>query len=326
MLPLNDPLWKKLDDAHRDRDIPALLCELAETWDDEAAKSLLWDCLCHQGTCYGATYAAITHLLKIAQPDASRQQRLDIALFAGFVARCALVPSRRQSDEVDSDSLPGLPRTIKEWDQKLDCFRSLVAMFEDPNRARSPYSHYEQAELLSRYRKLLALEPVHAGDLEKIGSIRADFFAALPAIRAVCERALLENLQDEFAVLYLLGGIAAADRLLDLACLFDCGAEGRFQCSSCEGTYQYMLFGDRVAIYADDERALRDYKDGAPSRSDGFIVPVGSGENTDVRITALLHVADQAASTKPALLLHNFLGTFQCCKCGKRANIDAFSP
>jgi hypothetical protein len=323
MLPLSDPLWKKLDDAHRDRDIPALLSGLAETWDDEEAKSLLWDCLCHQETCYGATYGAIPHLLKIAQPDGSRQQRLDIALFVGFVARCALVPSRRQSDEVDSDSLPGLPRTIEEWDRKLDCFRSLVAMFEDPNRTRSPYSHYEQAELLPRYRKLLALEPVHAGDLEKIGSIRADFFAALPAIRAVCERALLENLHEEFAVLSLLGGIAAADGLVDLACLFNFGADGRLQCSSCGGAYQYMLFGDRVAVYADDERALRDYNDSAPSRSDGFIVPVGSGESPDTRITALLRLADRAASTKPALLLRNFLGTFHCCKCGTRANIDA---
>jgi hypothetical protein len=87
-----------------------------------------------------------------------------------------------------------------------------------------------------------------------------------------------------------------------------------------------MLFGERVAIYADDQRALRDYKDGAPSRSDGFIVPLGGGENTDTRITALLHLADQAASPKPALLLRNLLGTFQCCKCANRSNIDAFSP
>ena len=36
-----------------------LLSKLAENWDDEAANSLFWDCLCHQGTCYGATYAAI---------------------------------------------------------------------------------------------------------------------------------------------------------------------------------------------------------------------------------------------------------------------------
>jgi hypothetical protein len=29
MLPLNDALWKKLDDAHRDRDIPELLSRLS---------------------------------------------------------------------------------------------------------------------------------------------------------------------------------------------------------------------------------------------------------------------------------------------------------
>jgi hypothetical protein len=37
----------------------------------------------------------------------------------------------------------------------------------------------------------------------------------------------------------------------------------------------------------------------------------------------LLYLANQAASTKPALLLRNFLGAFHCCKCGKLANIDA---
>ncbi len=320
MLPLNDPLWKKLDDAHRDRDIPALLSRLAETWDDEAAKSLFWDCLCHQETCYAATYAAIPHLLKIAEPETNRHQRLQVALFAGFVARCALDPSGRQSDEVDGKSLPGLPPTIEEWDQKLDCFRSLVTVFENPNR---PTSHYEQAELLSRYRSILAAEPVHAGDLQKIESIRTDFFSALPTIRTVCERALLENRHDEFAVLYLLGGIAATDGLFDLARLFDCGAEGWYRCSLCDGVYQYILFGNQVATYADDQRALRDFQDGAPSSSDGFITPLGRGERPAPRVRVLLSLADRAASEKPALLLRNFLGTFHCSKCNKSARIEA---
>jgi hypothetical protein len=55
MLSLKDPLWKKLDDAHRDRDIPVLLSGLAKTWNDETVNSLFWDCLCHQETCFGAT-------------------------------------------------------------------------------------------------------------------------------------------------------------------------------------------------------------------------------------------------------------------------------
>jgi hypothetical protein len=82
-LPLNDPLWKKLDDAHRDRDIAELLSEIADSWNEQTVNSLLFDCLCHQETCYGATYAAIPHLLNIAEPERNRHQRREIALFAG---------------------------------------------------------------------------------------------------------------------------------------------------------------------------------------------------------------------------------------------------
>jgi hypothetical protein len=41
MLELSDPLWNKLDDAHRDLHIPTLPAELAASWDREAANSLL---------------------------------------------------------------------------------------------------------------------------------------------------------------------------------------------------------------------------------------------------------------------------------------------
>jgi hypothetical protein len=328
MLELNDPLWKKLDDAHRDRNIPRLLSELAETWNDETANSLLWDCLCHQGTCYGATYAAVPHLLKIAQPERNRHQRLEIALFLGFVALCAL--DLRQNLK-ENQPLQGLPQTLNAWDQTLDCYRDLVATFEDRNRPSSPY---EQTELLPRYKKILAIEPVNAGDLEKIQSIGAEFFSALPNIRAVCERALLENLQDNNAFLYLLSGIAAADGLLDLARLLVYGSQGPFRCSSYDWEYEYILFEDQIAIYADENtppiaptppasegRALRDFKEHAPSRSDGFMVPAGDDEVFDPRVAALLSLADRAPSPEPALLLHNFLGSFLCCKCGAKGPI-----
>src|SRR3954468_18823088 len=122
MLPLDHPLWRKLDDAHRDRDIPQLLAKLSGAWDDESARSLFWDCLCHQGTCYGATYAAIPHLLTIAQVDANRHQRLEIALFCGYVTLCAL----KSADKGEVQQLPGLPQSLEEWDQKLDCYQDLV--------------------------------------------------------------------------------------------------------------------------------------------------------------------------------------------------------
>src|SRR5262245_40422612 len=84
MLELNDPLWNKLGEH-----IPTMLSGLAASWDDETARSLLFDDLCHQEGYYGATYAAIPHLLRIAEPEENRRQRWEIALFVGFVALCA---------------------------------------------------------------------------------------------------------------------------------------------------------------------------------------------------------------------------------------------
>jgi hypothetical protein len=321
MLPLNDPLWKKLDDAHRDRSIPDVLAGLAESWNDEAANSLFWDCLCHLETCYGATYAAIPHLLKIAESESARHQRFEIALFSGFVALCALRPRKEAGGESEDMYLPGLPHTLDAWDRKLDCYRSLLATLvtnlEDPD---GYISKYERVELLPRHKRILAIAPVHAGDLDKIRLIGADFFSALPMIRAVCERALFENLKDKHAVSHLLSGIAAADGLLDLARLLSCGSEGQFTCSFCGWRYQYILFGDRVAIYAydgdDETRSLRDYKERAPTRSDGFLVPAADNEIFGPRTAALLSLSQRAMSGEPALLVRNFLGHFRCCRCG----------
>src|SRR5262245_4128799 len=61
MLELNDPLWNKLGEH-----IPTMLSGLAASWDDETARSFLFHDLCHQEGYYGATYAAIPHLLRIA--------------------------------------------------------------------------------------------------------------------------------------------------------------------------------------------------------------------------------------------------------------------
>jgi hypothetical protein len=218
-----------------------LLSELAEAWDNDKVVSLLWDELCHQDTCYGATYAAIPHLLKIAEPDSNREQRYEIALFLGYIALCALEPE-------PSVPLPGLPEDLEGWDRNLDCYRTLVAMYEDPSRRSSAHERSK----LPRYREILAIDPVNAADLEKVKSIRAEFFSALPRIGALCERALLESLEDDRGVeTYLLSGIAATEGLLGLSRLLNFGTEGWLKCAACDWDYQYVLYGDRIAIYAD---------------------------------------------------------------------------
>lgn len=325
MLELNDPLWRKLDDAYRERDIPELLSRLAAAWDQEEALSLFWDCLCHQETCYGATYAAVPHLLKIAAPDANREQRLEIAVFLASVAYCAFSHQYASIEERDKSPLLGLPLSLEEWDKKLAYYRSLGDILGSQTEAAPG----EVTQELCHCADVLKVEPIDAADLEKIRGIRQDFIAALPQVRALCERVLLENPENEEAGIYLLSGAAAAGGLHDLAGVLKCGEEGWFKCPSCDWGYEYALFGDRIAIYADEEkpgvdRPLEDYKDGSPSRADGFMIPIETdGSVGDARAAALLDLAKRAAGPKAALLLRAFLGRFRCRKCGVEGTVKA---
>ncbi|RXT45728.1 hypothetical protein [Bradyrhizobium betae] len=324
MLPLDHPLWKKLDDAHRDRDIPQLLARLSEAWDDESARSLLWDCLCHQGTCYGATYAAIPHLLTIAQVDANRHQRLEIALFCGYVVLNALMPGHQGEDQ----SLSGLPQTLEEWDQKLDCYRDLVARLEGPGRLNA---HHERTILLPRYKQILLAGAIVGSDLGTIEEIRREFLSSLTAVSEICERALLENRGDENVVMPLLGGLAATDRRLDLGHLFHQGREGWLKCRQCRLDYQYALFGSQVVLYAEegsstsaagfDQRPLLDLKEGTASRCDVLVEPVDDSKALVSSIGRMILLADRAQARSPAVLLRHFLGSFRCRRCGTSAPV-----
>ena len=121
----------------------------------------------------------------------------------GFVALCA----HNQGPHVRPGELQGLPETLEGWSGK----HTLI------NRTG---------------------EPVNAADLGKILSIKTSFFSALPAIRALCERALLEN-EDAEAAPYFLSGIAAAEGLLSIARFLHHGDEGWFTRSSCGSGYAF---------------------------------------------------------------------------------------
>jgi len=277
MLELNDPFWNKLRTMFGNERVPTLLSALAASWGDETASTLreeLW----HQNTCCGATYAAVPHLLKIAEPEENRHQRLEIALFLGLVTL-----DTDPSDQSDDEEL-----------------RALIVG--------------------------CASERVNASDLEKMRSITVEFYSALPAIRALCERALLENLEREGVVAILMSGVAAADGLIGIARLLNDHAvydQAGFTCSSCDWGYSFIRFGERFAVYADtprgapyDDRDSSDLKDGAPSRADGFMIPITEDSDLDIRVAALLALAKRAPSPDPALLLRHFAGSFVCCKCG----------
>jgi len=74
MLELKSSRWTELSHAYGDAsDIPELLSELEDTpqesFDEYEAEPWysLWSALCHQGTTYTASYAAIPHVIRIAQ-------------------------------------------------------------------------------------------------------------------------------------------------------------------------------------------------------------------------------------------------------------------
>ena len=130
MLELNDPLWRKLDDAFENRDIPEALARLSNSWDGEEANALFWESLYQQGTVYGATYAAVPYLLKIAEPEANRPQRLEIAGLLASVVLCAFSRQYESLHERNEAPLLGLPLSLEEWDKKLAYYRSLENVME----------------------------------------------------------------------------------------------------------------------------------------------------------------------------------------------------
>ncbi len=76
MISLEAPEWRQLDHAYGSAEnIPALLRRLAEYPDERDYKSepwfSLWSALCHQNDVYSASYAAVPHIVHLAQlhPD-----------------------------------------------------------------------------------------------------------------------------------------------------------------------------------------------------------------------------------------------------------------
>ncbi|MGP1394867.1 MAG: hypothetical protein ACTS3R_05100 [Inquilinaceae bacterium] len=299
MLALDDPLWRKIDGGGGD--VPERIADLAVEWDEEGAKSLFWDVLCHQETCCGATYASIPYLLDIAEPPQNLDQRTEIAGFLGFVAMCAFYPELGSRREPTDGHLQGLPRTAED--------------------AGEPAS----AHLTENHRA-------------KIEDIRSDFFAALPRIAALCERSFFETLDEDDAARYLLSGIAAADGLQDLARLLQAGADGGVcTCKSCGWQYEYAPFDGRLALYAqdkpqgeaftratDDDRLFLDRKDGEPNRADAMVSPLDANEDTlGENATRVLALATRSTDNELPMLVRSFLGRFTCPKCGVQGPVTS---
>ena len=84
MLSLDDPAWRTLASAYPEEDIPALLRQLSTfpRGDDRAAEPYftLWGALCHQGSTYPASYAAVPHIVDAIRAAPERAHWSALAL------------------------------------------------------------------------------------------------------------------------------------------------------------------------------------------------------------------------------------------------------
>ncbi len=324
MLELSDPLWCKLNSAHGfGEDVPFRLVALAEHWDEKDARELMHDELIHQETCYGATYAAAPYLLRMALPDSNVVQRMDIAVFLGYLVLCAF--RKLEQDPSENHSLNGLALTLESWEKTRDPYRSLL-------------SHGADRRLSERYSEIDDLEPPSEGELRKFAAIRDTFIALLPEIGSLCERTFHEHSDDEYIPRYLLSGIAATEKLIKLASLLESGEDGYFVCSECGAGIDYIIFGDRMALYSvqnqpalvsdpGNEKSVLDFQDGEPKRADGFVFPYHDLEqNSTPAIDKLIALAQQAENPELEFLLRNFLGKFTCPQCEETCQVCSDIP
>lgn len=353
VLRLSDPVWEKLDDAHRDQKIPEILGALTQKWDGEAANTLFWDYLCHQDTCYGATYASVPYFLNIANSTSNQHAISDIATFLGYVSIVAF----RGNSSVE-DELQGLPLSVEAWDQRLDAFRSLAVYarkdladpdypptledtFEEvldhlksvlPNLPKIEKTDYppqitrerRQAEL-DQYEELLGRPPVDQQDLLKIARIRQTFIEVQTTIAELC--AQVYKVAEGRPSRDMISGVAAGLGDRKLARLFSFGNDGTFNCGICGWEYQYTIYDHRMACYASPvgpkikfravssaESAMLDYQDGAPNRADGFVQP-SDGKVLREAAKKITQLTTMRHDDDNAGKLWLFTGTYRCTKC-----------
>lgn len=324
MLELADPLWCKLNGAHGfGKDIPARLHALATRWDEDDAKELMYGDLAHQETCYGATYAAAPHLLRMALPDKNVVQRMEIAIFLGHCVLCAL--GRGNDSLCAGYGLNGLAVTLDAWEQTRDSYRWML-------------DRGAERQMMADCCEIVNLEPPSDDELQKFLAIRDEFIALLPHIRTLCELAFHEHAGDEFIPGYLLSGLAATERLTELARLLESGEDGYFTCGACGAGIDYIMFGDRLALYSrkdasepagdqDTDRALLDWQDGAATRADSLVIPFDDQihESTPA-VDKLITLAQQAANSNLEAMLRNFLGRFTCSQCEETSQVCPAVP
>ncbi len=133
-LPLESSRWGELIHAYGTaEDVPDMITELERfpTYENYRSEPYfsLWSAICHQGDVYTASFAALPHLVRIAE-SAPRfvQRELFVVVSAIEIARVNAIRSPSIPDDLESayrNALNALPRCISnfamhDWDE-LDC-------------------------------------------------------------------------------------------------------------------------------------------------------------------------------------------------------------
>lgn len=306
-LPFDDPLWRHLSDAYNTAGLPQQLEALIETWDRETVSDLLFGALIHQETCYGATYAAFPHLLCLAEDTEELEVLSYLACWLGQLAEVGfhtteIIPARRSRPQ-------GLPTTPADWEQVL---RIRQYSLDKASKSEGP-----------ALRASYSFDPPNPSEQTRINKLGIAFFDAIPLISEVCARAY--RLDDPDRAAFHLRGLAAALDLRGIAPLFDCPSEGQMHCPSCGAQHVWSNYGGCLVHYpapvgnrqiaSGGDPQLDDWRDGTPSRQDGFIRPA----NSPVGLTEVERNFWDIAMARPdsdgPMLTRHVFGRYTCPAC-----------
>lgn len=120
MLALDDPRWAELRHAYGSAtDTPILLKSLEANPNQEAGDpltsddpwNLLWGSICHQGSVYSASYAAVPHLIRIASLAADPSP-IEYLLLPAYIVRGRSAPMPPYLEESYTEAVARLPGLI----------------------------------------------------------------------------------------------------------------------------------------------------------------------------------------------------------------------
>lgn len=151
MIPLDSPRWSQLQHAYGSAaDTPDLLRQLESHLEEESTNAeswfTLWSSLCHQGDVYAASFAAVPHILRIAEANPGRFSSPFLQLPACvefFRAKAGVVVPAELADDYFA-ALKRIPAIValasdRAWDEAfLRCALSAIAAAKgQPNIAEA---------------------------------------------------------------------------------------------------------------------------------------------------------------------------------------------